>query len=124
MTHAARLRAGLLLGLLSGGVALLYLLDPAKEALFPPCPFHWATGLKCPGCGSLRAVHAFLNGDVVAALTLNPVAVAFFPLLLWCTADWITTLLLGRRLPHFRITRGFGLAVAAAFVFYTVVRNL
>ena len=38
-------------------VLLIYgLMDPAT-APFPKCPFYTFTGLKCPGCGSQRAVH-------------------------------------------------------------------
>jgi len=44
--------------------------DPADN-IFPRCPFHWATGLKCPGCGSQRALHQLLNKDLVAAVRYN-----------------------------------------------------
>ncbi len=49
---------------------------------FPSCPLHALTGLLCPLCGSLRALHALLVGAPVVALFLNPlttsVAVAGF----------------------------------------------
>src|SRR5262249_55872604 len=51
---------------------LLAALDPATSRLFPPCPFRLATGLECPGCGTLRACHRLLHGDLAAAFRLNP----------------------------------------------------
>jgi hypothetical protein len=51
---------------------LLWRYDPATSALYPPCLFRYLTGLLCPGCGSARALHALLHGDLVAALQLNP----------------------------------------------------
>ncbi len=62
-------------------VALLYSVNPAKSRIFPPCPFHALTGLYCPGCGSLRAMHHVLHGDISAALALNPLMVVFLPIL-------------------------------------------
>lgn len=38
------------------------------------------TGYKCPGCGSQRALHAMLNGDVAAAWHYNAMLVASLPL--------------------------------------------
>jgi hypothetical protein len=60
----------------------LAVLDPAKAGRSLDCPFHWATGLYCPGCGTLRAVHQALHGHLRAALGLNALAVAALPLLL------------------------------------------
>src|SRR4028118_1392752 len=45
----------------------------------PPCPFFYFTGLFCPGCGTLRAVHALLRGDLVRAFGLNPLLILFLP---------------------------------------------
>lgn len=41
------------------------------------------TGLQCPGCGGLRATHALLNGDIVAAWKLNPLFVVLLPVFGW-----------------------------------------
>jgi hypothetical protein len=64
-----------------GVLALLFVADPATSGLFPPCPFHAVTGLHCPGCGTLRALHQLLHGNVPAALGLNPLAVILLPVI-------------------------------------------
>lgn len=56
--------------------------DPS-ESFFPRCPFYWATGLKCPGCGSQRALHHLLNGEIGAAFHHNAFLVAFIPVLVF-----------------------------------------
>jgi len=63
-------------------IALVYFVDPAtRPPFYPPCPFYALTGLYCPGCGSLRAVHEVLHGNVGGALKLNPLLVLSIPLL-------------------------------------------
>ena len=49
--------------------------DPATTWWFPSCPFYALTGLLCPLCGSLRALHALLVGAPLAALALNPLTI-------------------------------------------------
>ena len=65
-------------------VALLgiyFLLDP-EQHFFPKCPFLWLTGWKCPGCGSQRAVHQLLHGNIPEALQLNFLFVVALPYVL------------------------------------------
>lgn len=45
--------------------------NPTQHDFFPKCMFHSLTGLHCPGCGSQRAVHAILNGDILSGLRHN-----------------------------------------------------
>ena len=58
---------------------IYYTLDPALNQFFPKCPFYWLTGYKCPGCGSQRAVHYILNGEIVPAFQANPLLVSAIP---------------------------------------------
>jgi hypothetical protein len=70
--------------LLAGGIAMayfLYTVDPSTSALYPPCPFYALTGLYCPGCGSLRALHSLLRGEVLVACGFNPLTVLSLPFL-------------------------------------------
>lgn len=60
---------------------VLFWCDPSGSSAFPPCPFHWLTGLHCPGCGSLRAAHSLLHGRVVEAFRMNPLFVLSIPVI-------------------------------------------
>lgn len=66
------------------GLALVayFLFDPATNAIFPKCPFYVLTGLKCPGCGSQRALHALLHLQIGRAFRENPLLVVSLPYLL------------------------------------------
>jgi hypothetical protein len=62
----------------AGGICL-YAFDPLGSGVYPICPFHAVTGLHCPGCGTGRALHELLHGNVLAALRLNPLAMVLLP---------------------------------------------
>ena len=46
--------------------------DAAEVLGSLPCPFHFLTGLYCPGCGGTRAVMALLTGNWKASLYYHP----------------------------------------------------
>lgn len=60
-------------GLTLGGLvaATLFWFDPSNYGFYPTCIFHRTTGLLCPGCGSLRALHQLLHGNLRAAFHFN-----------------------------------------------------
>jgi hypothetical protein len=60
---------------------IYYRYNPAKYGLFPKCPFYVLTGFNCPGCGSQRAIHCLLNGDVKGAFGYNLLLVVSLPFL-------------------------------------------
>jgi hypothetical protein len=41
--------------------------------------FHDLTGLWCPGCGTARALHQLLHGNVAAAFRFNALSMAMLP---------------------------------------------
>jgi hypothetical protein len=64
----------------AGGVAvlagvILFCFDPAQYPFYPTCIFHRTTGLLCPGCGSLRALHQLLHGHLMTAFRFNPLLI-------------------------------------------------
>jgi len=97
--------------------------DAAGLRLLPPCPFHAATGLDCPGCGGTRAFLALAHGDVRAALDHHALLVLALPALVvgwvaWARATWAgrpARLALDARLVP---------AVVAVLLVFAVVRNL
>ncbi len=92
-------------GALAGATAvgaLLAVVDPVSCRLFPRCLLHAVTGLHCPGCGTMRALHELAHGHWLAAIRLNALTVLALPALgaLWVSGRldrlkpvWIWTLL-------------------------------
>lgn len=75
------------------GIAVLLLLlivygvfDPSETAIFPKCPFFLLTGLKCPGCGSQRAIHQLLTLHPGEAFRYNAFMVLAIPLIIFLLA--------------------------------------
>lgn len=106
--------AGLALGLVGLlGLVALYRFDPAVSSWFPPCPFHALTGLHCPGCGTLRALHRLAHGDVGGALAMNPLLFVGLPAMAVLLA-W----------PRLARHRAVPLACLIVLLTYAVLRNL
>jgi hypothetical protein len=111
-----------------GGLAfavVLHVADPSGATAFPVCPFYAATGLYCPGCGTLRCLHALLHADLRAAIDFNLMTVLFVPMLV---AAWLSVGLQGvggRHPPGVRsVPRWAGWAVGVAFGLFWVLRNV
>ncbi len=60
-------------------LVLLYFFDPATYSFYPRCPLHAITGLDCPTCGMLRAIHLLLHGQIRAAFAVNPLLFMALP---------------------------------------------
>jgi len=104
--------------------ALLYAVPPGEGGLYPPCPFHAATGLHCPGCGTLRALHALLHGDPAAAVGLNILTVLSLPFLACALLSRASPALRGRPLPWPRVSAVWAwLLVGVVFAFW-LLRNV
>ncbi|WP_330461810.1 DUF2752 domain-containing protein [Streptomyces sp. NBC_00820] len=97
--------------------------DPGEPGHYPVCPLYRFTGLYCPGCGGLRSAHAFIHGDLLAALRDNAAGVAAYLgfAVLWTA--WVVRAARGRPV---RIDPGPApLWIAGTLLLaFTVVRNL
>jgi hypothetical protein len=124
-SRARRPRMRLLLLLaLPAATIVLFAFDPAGTWFFPSCPFFSLTGWLCPACGTLRALHALLHGQLDRAFRDNAFALtvglatagrpAWDRLRGWATAPRPSVLPSGR-------LSGWLLLAAVAF---TVARNI
>ena len=68
------------------GLAVVYLVDPRVQGVYPICPFLGITGFHCPGCGTLRALHTLMRGDVSAAFGYNAMAMLSLPFIAYSGA--------------------------------------
>jgi hypothetical protein len=67
-------QVALLWGVLAASSLLLRPFWLALAPLLPACPFRALTGVPCLSCGTTRAAMALLDGRVVDALLVNPLA--------------------------------------------------
>ncbi|HET7305262.1 MAG TPA: DUF2752 domain-containing protein [Segeticoccus sp.] len=79
-----------------GAVGYLAAIDPNETGHYPTCPFLFLTGLYCPGCGSLRAVHDLAHLDVAGALARNPLTVVAAAYLVLAWGLWLHRSVTGR----------------------------
>lgn len=108
-------------------VAVVYFVfsPESSQNYFPPCPFHLATGLDCPGCGSQRAIHHLLHLDIRLAFLRNPLLVIAIPyILLGLYFEYYGG---KERFPHIRQTFFGKKATIAVFIIimaYWIGRNI
>lgn len=103
-------------------ISYLWLFDP-EQAPAPQCTFRHLTGYDCPGCGSQRAIHALLNGDIAKAWDFNPFIFFAVPI----AAFLFVVELCRSRMPklhHFACHPVAIAAIATAIIAYWIARNL
>ena len=114
-------------GLFWGGLVfavVLHTADPS-EASFPVCPFYATTDLYCPGCGTLRCLHALLHADLRSAIGYNALTVLVAPILVvaWLSAGLAG--IRGRQLSRgWAASRWTGWPIGVAFGLFWILRNL
>ena len=106
------------------GSIVLFFVNPVEKSLFPPCPFHYITGLYCPGCGSLRGLHQLLHGNIIGALEYNPLMVVSLPFVAYGLFVQGVKILTGRQLPTVFIKAHWIWALFVLIILYTIARNL
>lgn len=111
------------LGSVIAAFAYVGSVDPNEPGHYPACPLLQITGVFCPGCGGLRSAHAFIHGDLTAALGANALAVVGYGVFAVVWTLWAVRAARGRRL---RIELGSAqlYAIGALIVVFTLVRNL
>jgi hypothetical protein len=101
----------------------LYFFEPGKSALFPTCPFRALTGFTCPGCGTSRALHQLLHGNLAEAFQLNPLLLLSLPFLLYALVRYTGNAMLGRPVRHNTLAPKYIYALFGIVLFFWVFRN-
>ncbi len=123
MTALTRKATILITAIAAVGVLIFYRLADISAAWMPKCPLHHLTGLRCPGCGTQRALHALLNGDPAAAWHHNAAMICSIPLILILA----TASLARKKHPAFYLKANSSLTAIIAgtlLILWGILRNL
>jgi len=114
----------IILAAIALSVLFLYHIDPGQSSLLPPCLFHKLTGLHCPGCGSIRALHELVHGNITAAIRLNPLAIAALPFLAYAFISYGVRTWIKKPAAR-RQAKGFWIwLLLAAVIAFWIARNI
>ncbi|MFK4194922.1 DUF2752 domain-containing protein [Streptomyces sp. NPDC033754] len=97
--------------------------DPNEPGHYPVCPLLRFTGIYCPGCGGLRSAHAFVHGDLPAALGANALAVLGYGLFAVVMVLWLIRAIRGVPM-RLAISPAWWWGIGAVLALFTLVRNL
>lgn len=106
------------------GVVMLYTFDPRNPGTYPICPFLGITGYHCPGCGTLRALHQLLHGNVIGALGYNPLTVLSLPFIAYSYAAGATRAFRVPVLPRIFIPPAWIWVLLIGVIAFWVLRNM
>jgi hypothetical protein len=108
---------------LVGACAMLFLFKPGHYWFYPVCHFHTMTGLHCPGCGSSRALHQLLHGNLVEAVRLNALLLLGLGGSVWLLARYAWARM-RRRHASFALPSRWLWVLLGVAVAFTILRNL
>ncbi len=122
-TRRQRLGSGLLL---IAGLALTIALAAAHPSGWvPECPTHRFLGVYCPGCGSMRASHLLLQGQLADAFAHNPMLIVLgVPLAVLFWGEQLMIALAGKRIAFIPRSAWMAWAALIALLLFALLRNL
>ena len=106
------------------GVAVLYTFDPRNPGTYLICPFLGLTGYHCPGCGTLRALHQLLHGNIITALGYNPLTILSLPFIAYSFVDGAMKAFRLKGLPRVFIPHQYIWVLFIGIVAFWVLRNV
>ena len=105
-------------------LALVFARDPAGPGIFPTCPFLALTGLQCPGCGTLRALHQLMHGHIITAFGYNAYTMLALPIIGYAFLSALLLSVAGKRLPTVFLHPALVWGLLTAIIAFWVLRNV
>ncbi len=102
----------------------IYVANPSDVGFYPRCPIHSLTGFYCPGCGTTRALHQLMHGNLGAALRLNPLTLLLLPVLAYSWLSFTLEVFKGKALPNIFGARLITALLIGTTVAFAVLRNI
>ena len=105
-------------------LSLYFFYNPEETLLFPKCPFYLATGLHCPGCGSQRAFHNILNGNILEGLRYNYLLLLVFSVLIYNTFLYYINKFSNQEYKNIFHNSKVTISILVIVILYWILRNI
>ncbi|TWO31471.1 DUF2752 domain-containing protein [Seonamhaeicola sediminis] len=105
-------------------LSLFFLYNPLENSLFPKCPLYAFTGTYCPGCGSQRAIHQILNGNIITGLRHNFLIVLLVLIIIYDLFIKFLNVLLKRKFSNLLHKPAITISLLVVILLYWVLRNI
>ena len=102
---------------------VLFFLEPGKSPLLPGCLFRTLTGFTCPGCGTTRALHQLVHGNLSSAFQFNPLLILSLPFLLYALLRYTNAVVRGQPINRNSLPAGYIWAIFGIMLFFWIFRN-
>jgi hypothetical protein len=103
---------------------VLFEFNPSHYGFYPRCWLYTTTGIYCPGCGSLRAMHQLTHGHLGAALRCNLLLTLSLPFAAYYLLRHALRWIAGKPPPPLTVRPGWIAALAIVLIMYTILRNI
>lgn len=105
-------------------VFTLLFYNPVGTWWMPQCAFRSLTGWECPGCGSMRALHALLHGHPLEAISYNYFLAVSVPILALIAYTGLSRSSRALRWSRWVYSPAMIATLLVASIVWTVVRNI
>lgn len=109
---------------LFGMLALYIFWNPSETNMFPKCPVYAITGIYCPGCGSQRAAHKILNGNIIEGVRHNYMILLLAMVLLYQGFMYVVNDMLGKNITNLLHKSKVTFSILIIVILFWVLRNI
>ena len=107
-----------------GMLALYVFWNPSNTNIFPKCPVYATTGILCPGCGSQRAAHQILNGNIIEGIRHNYLIVLLALILFYQGFIYVMNKMIGKNIPNLLHNSKVTFSILIIVILFWVLRNI
>ena len=107
-----------------GMLALYFSWNPSDTNMFPKCPVYSASGIYCPGCGSQRAAHQILNGNILNGIRHNYLIALLALVFLYQAFMFIMNNMLDKGITNLLHKSNVTLGILIIIVLFWILRNI
>lgn len=107
-----------------GMLALYIFWNPSETNMFPKCPVYAASGIYCPGCGSQRAAHKILNGNIIEGVRHNYMIVLLAMVLVYQGFIYVVNDVLGKNMTNLLHKSKVTFSILIIVILFWVLRNI